>query len=151
MIKPKNKKKIKVQIINPIQGGGFTSLAHAERYIRRGRAIWENGKLRFITTTVPVVPTRKCRPNLVNGDGFQKPEGLKHTPFVGDYWKMYHGKKPNKPPRGEDRIAELESRVMLVGSVRKHEMIDGKLVGRWAVVHAEVVDAGQPGTNPSAA
>jgi hypothetical protein len=41
-------KKVKIKIVNPISGCGFTSLEHARRYVRRGQAEWVDGMIRFI-------------------------------------------------------------------------------------------------------
>jgi hypothetical protein len=41
-----------VSIINPLAGGqSYTSLKSANDFVRRGRAIFENGQLRFVSRT----------------------------------------------------------------------------------------------------
>jgi hypothetical protein len=100
----KNPKKIRVEILNPVAGCGYTSLAHARRYVKRGRAEWANDagvtKLRFVNAH-HAHESARIRASAITrrgeGIGMASLEAVEGLPVAGPAIRVFTGHKPDVP------------------------------------------------------
>src|ERR1035438_8331025 len=93
-----HRKSHKVIIANPVSGCGFTSLKHAQRYIRRGRArLLSDGRLEFIPASYQHQSAASASRRVLFHGGLATIGAVKGLPVAGDPTKLLMGNRSHIP------------------------------------------------------
>ena len=95
--------KSRVHVLNPAGGCGHIPLSQARRFVREGRAEWDNGKLRFLEghhahLSVLAELNRYEVTHHGEGAGMATLAAVEGLPVAGSAIRLFTGRRADKPP-----------------------------------------------------
>jgi hypothetical protein len=109
----KNPNRIGVDIVNPLPGmQAVTSLAHARRYVRSGRADIIAGKLVFRAADHRHQSAKRTA-TLRYDDGLASVQAVKNLPCAGDVVRVFMGRRATGAIL-QDRVIQISARTVMV-------------------------------------
>ncbi len=94
------KARVRIEILNPTGGNRCTSLAVARRYVREGRADWEDGKIRFREEHHACLSAYQSASEVLHhgeGSGMASMKQVKGLPVAGPVVRLFTGHRSSKP------------------------------------------------------